>query len=225
MGVTEPAGDDRAPVAALGAEALVAEHVAHELHPQLRHPGSVDAGHLEGHREPVAGKRGDDHVEAVGRVAAVGGRIGQRADDLVQVPERPGPAVGEDQRHRIRTPPGHPHEVDGHAVDRDPVVLVGVHLRLDRPPVVDVAPVADEVLHPGPRGAVAAVGVAGVRRPAGPAQAFAEVVEIGLRDLDPERLRFARQLGGGHGWPPDRGKRRRDHAGRTAGRAGREGAP
>jgi hypothetical protein len=43
--------------------------------------------------EPEAGERGDDHLERLGRVAAVGARVGQGVDDLGPVPERPGPAV------------------------------------------------------------------------------------------------------------------------------------
>jgi hypothetical protein len=43
--------------------------------------------------EPEAGERRDDHLERLGRIAAVGGRVGQGVDDLGPVPERPGPAV------------------------------------------------------------------------------------------------------------------------------------
>jgi hypothetical protein len=55
--------------------------------------------------EPEAGKRGDDHLERLGRVAAVGGRVGQRVDHLGPVPERLGPAVGADQWDRVRPTP------------------------------------------------------------------------------------------------------------------------
>ena len=47
--------------------------------------------------EPVAGKRRAHHVEGVGRVAPVGHRVGQGSDDLEELDDRPGPAVGEDQ--------------------------------------------------------------------------------------------------------------------------------
>jgi hypothetical protein len=56
--------------------------------------------------EPEAGKRRDDHLERLGRVAAVGGRVGQRVDHLGPVPERLGPAVGADQWDRVRPTPG-----------------------------------------------------------------------------------------------------------------------
>ena len=56
--------------------------------------------------EPEAGKRGDDHLERLGRIAAVGGRVGQRVDHLGPVPERLGPAVGADQWDRVRPTPG-----------------------------------------------------------------------------------------------------------------------
>ena len=45
----------------------------------------------------MAGQRGHDDVEGVGRVAAVGSGIGQERDDPLEPGERAGPAVGEDE--------------------------------------------------------------------------------------------------------------------------------
>jgi len=101
VGVAELGGDERAPVAALSAEAVVAEHVAHEVHPQLGDAGDVHPQRGERDREPVAGQRRDDDVEAVGRVAAVRGRVREGTDDLLELDDRAGPAVGEDQRRGV----------------------------------------------------------------------------------------------------------------------------
>ncbi len=51
--------------------------------------------------EAVAGEGGDHQVEGVGRVAAVGRRVGQRADHVEELDDRARPAVGEDQRQRV----------------------------------------------------------------------------------------------------------------------------
>ena len=48
--------------------------------------------------EAEPGQRGDHDVEGVGRVAAVRGGVGQRADQVVELEDRAGPAVHEDQR-------------------------------------------------------------------------------------------------------------------------------
>ena len=77
----------------------------HELRPAR---GDVDRG--ERMRRTIgvaeAGHVGDDHVERVGRIAAVRARVGQQRDDLQISPERVGPAVVQQQRHhrcRVRS--------------------------------------------------------------------------------------------------------------------------
>jgi hypothetical protein len=40
-------------------------------------------------------------VEGVGRVAAVGPRIGERVDDVQELHDRAGPAVGQEQRQGV----------------------------------------------------------------------------------------------------------------------------
>jgi hypothetical protein len=62
----------------------------------------VPADVLQGDGEAVTGDRGRDDVEGVGGIAAVGLGIGERADDLEELGDRAGPAVGEDQRERVR---------------------------------------------------------------------------------------------------------------------------
>jgi hypothetical protein len=51
-------------------------------------------------------------VEGVGRVAAVGPGIGQRADQLQELDDRAGPAVGQDQRQGGRLGRADVDEVD-----------------------------------------------------------------------------------------------------------------
>jgi len=49
---------------------------------------------------------------SVRRIAAVRGRVGQQRDQVQVLTERAGPAVGQQQRQRIRALSGHVHQVD-----------------------------------------------------------------------------------------------------------------
>jgi hypothetical protein len=101
VGVAEVGTDEGAPVPALRAEPFVAEDIPHQLHPQGGDAGHVDTEGAQRDREPIARERWDDHIEAVGGFTAVGTGVGQRVDDMVEVPERPGPAVRRDQWERL----------------------------------------------------------------------------------------------------------------------------
>ena len=68
-------------------------------------------------RVPVAGHRRDDDVERVLGIAAVGRRVGQRADDVEHLDDRARPAVRDDQRQRVRVRRPDMDEVDVEAVD------------------------------------------------------------------------------------------------------------
>jgi hypothetical protein len=70
-------GDHGPDVAAVGAESLIAEHLGHQLGPELGDPVGA-ASTRQRVAEPVARQGGDYHVEGVGRVAAVAGRVGQQ---------------------------------------------------------------------------------------------------------------------------------------------------
>ena len=115
--VAELAGDEVAPVASLGGEALVAQDIAHEGAPKVRGAPEVDAGDGERTREGEAGQGGHYDVEGVALVAAVGGGVAEGSDQLVVVPEAPGPAVREDERHGVGSPPFDVDEVDRNVVD------------------------------------------------------------------------------------------------------------
>ena len=56
-------------------------------------------------------------MEGVLGAAAVRGRVGQRADRVEQLDHGAGPAVGHDQRQRVRVRRLDVDEVDVHAVD------------------------------------------------------------------------------------------------------------
>ena len=62
-----PADDERAPVAALRGEARVAEHVGHQLGEEFGHRDDAEARLARLERERVAGQRGRDDRERVGR--------------------------------------------------------------------------------------------------------------------------------------------------------------
>ena len=127
--------DHRAPVAALRAEAVVAEP-EHELLPRRRDAADVPSGLRRLVGPAVAGQRRHDEVERVGRVAAVRDRIGERPDHLQELDDRSRPAVGHHQRQRVGLRRAHVEEVDAEAVDRRAELRERVELRLGPPPVV-----------------------------------------------------------------------------------------
>ncbi len=92
--------DDRAPVAALRAEAVEAE-IRHELDERRRDPPGVPAALVcrPGEAEPGQGRR--DDVERVPAVAAVRRGIGQRADGVEELDDRARPPVHEQQRKGV----------------------------------------------------------------------------------------------------------------------------
>src|SRR6185437_13333336 len=88
-------------------------------------------------------------------------------------------------------------EVDVLAVDLSGELRVRVQLRLPGPPVVPSAPPLDQLLDVAHRDAVLPTGRHGAGRrrlvrgqflrPPGPGQSLLETVELGLRDVNPER--------------------------------------
>ena len=85
-------------------------------------------------------------MEGVLRAAAVGRRIGERTDDLEQLEDRARPAMGHDQRQRVRMMRADVDEMDVEPVDLGDELREGVQLRLDLAPVVVGLPVAHELL-------------------------------------------------------------------------------
>ena len=148
LGIAKPqhARDGGAEVAAAGGELLVAEDLRHQLCPEVGGLAHLQAVDREGRGEAEAGQGGGDDVEGVLRVAPVGGGVGQRPNDLLEVPEGPGPAVGEDEGGGVRSLAAFVDEVHGHAVEVDLEVREGVESRFGLAPVVVVAPGAQERL-------------------------------------------------------------------------------
>src|SRR3712207_5171345 len=85
-------------------------------------------------------------VEGVGGVRAQNARIGQRTDHLEEFHGRAGPAVGEDQRQRIRLRRADVQEVDVLAVDVGDELRELVELRLLLAPVKAGGPVLGKLL-------------------------------------------------------------------------------
>ncbi|GAB3834321.1 hypothetical protein GCM10027610_029750 [Dactylosporangium cerinum] len=130
--------DARAEVAALRAVPLVAEP-PHQLGPGPRDPGDVPAALVRRAGEAVP-RDGRDHQVEVAR---------QRLDHVLELQERAGPAVGEDQCERVGLRGADVDEVDVLAVDLGGVVRQLVEPGLVRAPVVAGAPVSGQFLEPG----------------------------------------------------------------------------
>ena len=185
-GAADERGDEGAHVPALHAVAVVAEPV-HQLGQRGGGAAVRPAGLGQRTGESVAGQRRDHQVEGVGRVAAVRGRVGERADQVEELHDRARPAVQEQQRGGVRLGGAHVQEVQLGAVDRGDELGIGVERRLVRPPVVLLGPVGGEFAQVGGGDAALPAGAGQVAGPAGPGQPLAEVVEVGLRDADAVR--------------------------------------
>jgi hypothetical protein len=179
-------GDERAPVAPLGAVAPVAE-AGHQLGPGDGDAVGGPAGLAGRAGEAVAGQGRDHQVEGVARVAAVGAWVGQRADDAQELHDRAGPAMGEDQRQGLWLRGADVEEVDRLAVDGGGELRVLVQPRLVLAPVVAVTPVGGQLLEIVERHPAAPADPGQLVGPAGTGQPVAQVVEVGLGDVDPER--------------------------------------
>src|ERR1700685_1390290 len=70
---------------------------------------------VSGTEKPAPGSDGTTTSKASAGSPAIGPRIGQRPDDVLPVPERPRPAVRQDQRPGTR-----PHALDVEIMNRHP---------------------------------------------------------------------------------------------------------
>ena len=177
--------DARSDVAAMGPVALVAQAV-HQLHPGLGRPGGFPPRAREWAGEPEPRQRRGNHMERVGRVAAVGPRIGQRTDEVDELGDRARIPVGDDERQRIRLGRADVQEVDRLAIDRGGELGEPVQHRLVRPPVVVRAPILGQLLQVSERHAPAPAHAGRSRGPAGTGEPVPQVVDIRLGYLDPE---------------------------------------
>ena len=191
-------GDRVAPVAALCDEPVVAEP-AHQLDPRARHPlrGPPRSRRLLGQTE--AGQRGQDDVEGVPRIAAVGSRVGQQRRGLQELEHRSRPAVRDHQRRGVGLGRAQVQEVDVEVVDPGRRRIERVQAGLARTPVVGVPPVLAQRLQSRHRRALAPVVDRLPIGPAGARQPLTQIVERGVGEE--ERLR---SYGLGHGRSPCR---------------------
>ena len=81
-----------------------------------------------GPESPNPGRLGEHEVEGVGRVGAVGARVGQRADHRGELDDRARPAVRHEQRCGVRLGGAEVGEVDVRAVRVD-VYVSGCYVR------------------------------------------------------------------------------------------------
>lgn len=116
----------------------------HELDPGPRGAGGLPPRSRERCREPETGEGRDDQVERIGRFAAVGTGIAQRTDQVDELGDRDGVAVGDDQRQRVGLRRPHVQEVDRLTVDRRHELREPVEPALLLAPVELVAPVGHE---------------------------------------------------------------------------------
>ena len=85
-------------------------------------------------------------MKGVFRAPAMGRGIGERTDGLQEFEDRAGPAMGHDQRHRVRMTRTDVSELDVEPVDLGDELRQGIQLRLGLAPVVIRSPIADERL-------------------------------------------------------------------------------
>ena len=145
--------DDRAPVVAGGAVALVAE-AAHQLHPGAGDADRPPAALRGGPGEPEPRQRRHHEMEGRVRVRAVRARVRERPDDVQELRDGPRPAVREDERQRVRLRRANVEEVDPLPVDVGGELRERVEAPLPDAPVVAAAPVLHERPKNGERHAV-----------------------------------------------------------------------
>lgn len=181
------AGDSRAPVAALGAEPLVAE-ACHQLDPRVRDATRLPAGLVGRAGEPESGNARQDHVEGVGGITPVRRRVRQRTDDVQEFHDRTRPAVRDDQRGGAGLGRADVCEVHMRAVDLGRELRPLVQPRLRRPPVVLVPPVPHQLAQVLRRHAVGPSDPGQLVGPPGAVQTVVQVVQVALRNVDTEGM-------------------------------------
>ena len=139
---------------------------------------------LAGAKRQAVSRQGRRHDgEGVARVAAEAGGIGEARNDLEKFEHRTGPAVQQEQRHRVRADAGHVQIMQIDAVERDAELRKGVECCFLRPPVKPVAPVFRKLAKIGDIGAIGP-GLAGrLVGKAGAGKTIAQVGDVGVRDV------------------------------------------
>ena len=178
-------GDRRAPVPALSAVPLIPQS-SHQLIPAPRDALNIPAPLTRRPGEPEPRNRRNNQVKRITRIPAVRPGVGQRPDDLHELHDRAGPAVRHDQRQRPRCCRTHVQEVHGLPVDLRGELRERVQPVLKDPPVVGRAPVLGQFPHVVQRDAVVPADIGQLVRPPGPGQPVPQVIQLRLRNVDPE---------------------------------------
>ena len=134
-----------APVAARRGIAVIAQNVFHQRVFKVRRAPEIPARLGQGRGEAIAGQRDQHDIKAVLGLAAMCLGVGQGADDLAQIPERPRPAVVDQKRHRVLALALHVEEVKRHAHKIDLELREFVHPAFDVAPVIVVDPILDQL--------------------------------------------------------------------------------
>ena len=189
IGVGEPEtrGDEAAPVSALRGEAPIAEDIGHEGGEGVGDLRDAEARLAGREGEAVAGERGRHHGERIARVAAEARGIGEHGDDLVKLPDRPRPAVGEEERERGRPAALCVDEVKIDTRHGCGELREAVEHGLVLSPVIVVAPVRAELCHIGEVGPEGPRVARRLIREARAAEPLAEIAQGRLGDVDAER--------------------------------------
>src|SRR6185369_5305577 len=119
-------------------------------------------------------------VEGIAGVAAMGSRVGERADDLLELRDRARPAVSDDERERRWAGAPRVDEMDAEPADGGAEVRKPVQTRLGGAPVVAVAPVGDQLPHVGELRSVVPARAGDLVGEARARQALAQIRENGV---------------------------------------------
>jgi hypothetical protein len=126
-------------------------------------------------------------MEGVGAVTAVPGWVGKRADDREEFGYRSRPAVGEGERQGVSLRRADVEEVDVLPVDGGRELGERVEAGLLCPPVERRAPVLGELLQVVERDSVVPPCIGELVGPASAGKPVAQVVDVGLGNVDVER--------------------------------------
>ena len=182
----EAVGDRCPPVAALRPVAVIAEG-RHEFVPRPGDPfdGPAGARRLVTPAESREGRR--HHVKGVGRVAAVGPRVGERPQHPQELDDRARPAVGEHERQCVGRGRADVQEVDAEVVEHGPELRERVDA-VGEAEVVVVGPVRAQISGVGERDALAPVVDGLALGPTGVDEPLAQVGDRCVVDADLERF-------------------------------------
>ena len=145
--VVELTGHEGTDIAAPCGVLIITEDISHEYVPKI---GNLPEVHVrvvrQWRRETETRKRGYHNVKGIGGIAAECAWVRKRIDDFGPMSKRPRPAVGQNQRNRVRVNTGFAHKVYRNSVNVYFIVFIDVDRCLGFAPVKFVDPVVNESL-------------------------------------------------------------------------------